>query len=515
MAQKKRTLFKKLVLKPLFYKLLLIVCFCICYVIVVFSFHNARQSRAAETSAKFQTVQTIPMSYRNLFAELGYTPIQIQTKLNAAWDMLFYGDTTTERVYYPVGTDMAYIKSIDSDDIRSEGMSYGMMIAVQMNKKEEFDRLWKWSKTYMYNQTGEQKGFFAWRVKPDFSKADQNPAPDGEAYFTTALIFAHYRWGSESSGIFNYYQEARTLLQAMKQPNALNFFMYDPTVKQVVFTPYYDSAKHTDPSYHVPAFYEIWYRFSGDTFWKEVAIESRKLFKNQAHPVTGLGPDYSEFDGRPKYSGDHDKFRYDAWRTVQNAAVDYAWWGIDPWQVEYANRIQNFFASKGVTTYGNLYTLDGTQEGNDHSPGLVAMNAVASLAANNAYSADFVRDFWNVPMTRDKYRYYDGMLYLLGFLHVSGQFKAYGFDATAPTHTPILFPTDTITPSLIPTIANCSLQSYGDADCNQVIDSRDYLYWRMCYVANGQKLPSIDPDFNHQSSCDLADFEIWRRNEVK
>ena len=39
----------------------------------------------------------------------------------------------------------------------SSCMSYGMMMCVQMDKKEEFDRIWKWTKTYMYMDKGENK----------------------------------------------------------------------------------------------------------------------------------------------------------------------------------------------------------------------------------------------------------------------------------------------------------------------------------------------------------------------
>ena len=45
---------------------------------------------------------------------------------------------------------MAYIEDTGNHDARTEGMSYGMMMCVQMDRKEEFDRLWKWAKTYMY-----------------------------------------------------------------------------------------------------------------------------------------------------------------------------------------------------------------------------------------------------------------------------------------------------------------------------------------------------------------------------
>src|SRR5678816_1001746 len=70
--------------------------------------------------------------YPNLFKDyLGKTDNEIQTKIDAAWDQLFYGDDSSERVYYPVGSDMAYISDIANEDVRTEGMSYGMMIAVQ------------------------------------------------------------------------------------------------------------------------------------------------------------------------------------------------------------------------------------------------------------------------------------------------------------------------------------------------------------------------------------------------
>ena len=83
-----------------------------------------------------------------------------RARIDAAWDQLFYGDDDSERVYYPVGEDMAYIMDIGNGDVRTEGMSYGMMIAVQLDKKEEFDRLWKWAKTYMYQSDGPYQGLF-------------------------------------------------------------------------------------------------------------------------------------------------------------------------------------------------------------------------------------------------------------------------------------------------------------------------------------------------------------------
>jgi len=80
--------------------------------------------------------------YRNLFTELlGKSEAEVQRKIEQAWGQLFYGDDDTQRVYYPVGRDTAYIKDIANDDVRTEGMSYGMMLAVQLDKQEEFDKV--------------------------------------------------------------------------------------------------------------------------------------------------------------------------------------------------------------------------------------------------------------------------------------------------------------------------------------------------------------------------------------
>jgi len=86
-------------------------------------------------------------SYRNLFRELlDLSDAQVQARLDSTYTQLFYGNDETQRVYYPVEPDMAYVMDIASNDVRSEGMSYGMMVTVQLNEKQEFDRIWKWAK---------------------------------------------------------------------------------------------------------------------------------------------------------------------------------------------------------------------------------------------------------------------------------------------------------------------------------------------------------------------------------
>lgn len=366
-------------------------------------------------------------NYRNLFKELGYSDAAINDKIENAWQQLFYGDEE-EKIYYPVGSDMAYIYTADTNDVRSEGMSYGMMICVQMNKKAEFDRLWKWAKTYMQYDSGEYKDYFAWQCSTSGNRIGNTPATDGEEYFATALLFASARWG-DGTGIYNYGKQAQIILNAMlhQSDDGVGVNMFDSYYKMPVFCPIGNAATYTDPSYHLPAFYEVWSIMDSDDalFWNQAAKASREYFKKATNNVTGLGPDYSEYDGTARHEGTHADFRFDAWRIASNIACDYAWWGKNDWAITHADTIQKFFYGKGLKSYGNQWSLDGNELDTDHSPGLVAMNAVASLAASTQESWEFVQELWDIKPTTGKYRYYDGCLYMMGLLHVSGNFRAY------------------------------------------------------------------------------------------
>lgn len=372
--------------------------------------------------------------YRNLFSEAGYTEAQVKQRLDDLWHTYFESNDDNERLYYEVGDDMAYIPDTGNDDVRSEGMSYGMMLCVQLDKKKEFNKLWKWAKTNMQHKSGDpREGCFAWQLNRDGSIKDHNTASDGEEYFIMALMFASNRWGN-GDGIYNYEAEADYIIKNCfnkpmeEHPYSGITNLFDMTEKQITFVPYAQSALHTDPSYHLPAFYELWAMWAkehNDDF-RAFAAKSREMFPKFAHGTTGLMPDYANYDGSPR-QGDHQDFLYDAWRCIMNMAVDFSW--FRPEGVDYTalvNRQHNFLASKGgVPNYPSIYTLDGQpKNGNtDHSPGLVACNATGALASNQMVAWEFIDDFMATAIPTGRYRYYDGLLYYLNFLHVSGNFK--------------------------------------------------------------------------------------------
>ncbi|UTN06347.1 glycosyl hydrolase family 8 [Flavobacterium bizetiae] len=378
--------------------------------------------------------------YRNLFKEAGYSQTEIDKKLTKAYYDVFEGP---DKVYFEEGDSLAYVSDVKNKDARTEGMSYGMMVSVQLDKKEVFDRLWRWSVKYMQHQEGPREGYFAWSVNPQTKKQNSlGSASDGELYYITSLLFASNKWGN-NTGI-DYYKEARRILDAMwKKDGTGNIYnIINREHKQISFVPEGGGYNWTDPSYHVPAFYEIWALYAKDgheQFYKECADVSRNFLHKACHPITGLTSDYTEFNGEPHPTPWLPPgFRYDSWRVPMNVAMDYTWYGKDKeWQEDYAKRFQNFLRFKGLNTFEDQFNLDGStpefilQAGPvkklRHSIGLVATAATASLVNKDKASIDFVHAVWNVKLEpyEDGYfdPYYDGLMYLFSLMHLSGNYQ--------------------------------------------------------------------------------------------
>lgn len=362
--------------------------------------------------------------YRNLFKEIGKTDEEISRRIQQNWDELFNGDEDT-RIYYPVGDDMGYMLDTGNLDVRTEGMSYGMMMAVQMDNKDVFDRLWKWTMKYMFMTSGENAGYFAWSCNTDGSKRAYGPAPDGEEFFAMALFFAAHRWGDGAAPI-NYSVQAKELLRTCihKGENDDGYPMWNPQNKLIKFIP---NCEFSDPSYHLPHFYELfalWAYEEDRPFWKEAAAASRAYLKLACHPETGLAPEYAYYDGTPNNERGYGHFFSDAYRVAANIGLDYEWFRGDEWEREEANKIQGFFTDKDPSDY-RRYTISGEpfEEKSLHPVGLLATNAMASLAADERSSIKWVELLWNTPVRTGIRRYYDNCLYFFSILALSGTYK--------------------------------------------------------------------------------------------
>lgn len=356
--------------------------------------------------------------YRNLFKELlNKTDEEVDARVEEVFQQLFYGGQD-EKIYYEVNGDEAYILDVNNNDVRSEGMSYGMTIAVQLDKKAEFEKIWKWARNRMYVTSGQLAGYFNWQMSTQGTVIGGPSAPDGEEYFAHALVLANKRWG-DGQGINAYSTEAKNLLDAMINKGAFN-----RDARLVTFGP--TCCNYSDPSYVLPAFYEVWACFDtkNQQFWNEAVAAGRTHLQKAPHAQTGLAPYLSNFDGTGYSSGNY--FNTDSWRVVGNIMMDYHLYKQDQWYVDFANRFADFFDSqRDNRPIPAEFELNGTPRVSYDEPakGLVAQNAFVAFAVDPEQGRPFLQALWDSPIPTGQYRYYDGVLQILAYLHLSGKFR--------------------------------------------------------------------------------------------
>jgi oligosaccharide reducing-end xylanase len=355
-----------------------------------------------------------PACYRNLFSEvLGRSPSDVQAKMTGIVQQLFHGSGPDQRIYFELSSDsnQAFIEDIASNDVRSEGQSYGMFVAVQMNMRTEFDKLWRYAKSCMQQPSGT----FAWQMHVDScSPISTGQAPDGDEYFAEALRLAHLRWGD--GGAFDYRAESLKAMAAV----AAHDFRTNPAI--VKFT---QNANFTDASYVLPLFYSEWACFdtANRTLWQDATSYARTFFPRVIHPTTGLAPYQSNFDGS-EYSPGHT-FNADAWRVPMNVMSDFALNGVGTWQTGYAETHAAFWVSQGLETYGGSYSLTGTPMDSNHGAGLTGANAMLAFGLSAADATPFLQEAWDAATPTGHYRYYDGLLYALSMLYLTGTYSLF------------------------------------------------------------------------------------------
>ena len=193
----------------------------------------------------------------NLFSTLlGKSDTEVQARIDSIWTHFFtpgdinrYDADGEKSVYYEVGDSMGIIVDTGSNDVRTEGMSYGMMISLQLDKREVFDKLWRWAKTYMaYPSDSPWDGYFCWQCSVDGTQIGQSNASDGEIYFVTALFLAAKKWGEPQ-----YAADANEILHKItskdgKQTGVYNLFD-DSAPPGHLRTQRGEYTGYSDPSY--------------------------------------------------------------------------------------------------------------------------------------------------------------------------------------------------------------------------------------------------------------------------
>ena len=365
--------------------------------------------------------------YPNYLGEIGISEEEARKRVEQAFETIFFDPE--ENFCHHTDEDAWCMVDTGNTDARTEGMSYGMMMCVQMDRKDIFDRLWTFSDRYMRLREGPNAGYFAWSVRLDGKHNAEGPAPDGEEYFAMALFMASARWG-DGEGIFHYSEQAREILRHAVHQHELvpgGEPMWEPANKYIRFVP---GMKISDPSYHLPHFYDLFAQRADEEdreFWRQAAEESRKYLVKSADPVTGLSPEYADYDGKTVLLFRKPWVYYsDAYRVAENIALDHVWFGPHPEEDDVNTRLQDFFAKQDLEDL-RAYELDGTPQTEPamHPTAILAVLGAASISSRSAHREKFLRIFAETPLRKGVRRYYDNCLYFFCLLMLTGHYRIY------------------------------------------------------------------------------------------
>ncbi|MCR5296517.1 MAG: xylanase [Clostridiales bacterium] len=365
--------------------------------------------------------------YPNYLVEVGVGDAEAEEKVRAAFQTIFFDPE--ENFCHRTDEDAWCMVDTGNIDARTEGMSYGMMMCVQMDRQDIFDKLWNFTDRYMRLREGPFAGYFAWSVRLDGKHNAEGPAPDGEEYFAMALFMASARWG-DGEGIFNYSAEAREILRHAVHQHEITPGgqpMWDPETLLIRFVP---GMMISDPSYHLPHFYDLFAEKANEEdreFWRKAAAASRAYIAKSAHPVTGLSPEYAAYDGQMVLLFRKPwEYYSDAYRVAENIALDHIWFGAHPEEDAVNTRLQDFFAGEDMENLW-AYKLDGTpqEEPAMHPTAIRAVLGAASVCSESVHRLRFMREFAQLPLRKGKRRYYDNCLYFFCLMMLTGHYRIY------------------------------------------------------------------------------------------
>jgi len=332
---------------------------------------------------------TPPASPVNLFVTVsGHTQADSDAKVSQAWSTLFNPSGSGTIYYNGPGSDESYVQDIYNNDVRTEGMSYGMVVSVQLDHQTEFDRLWTWVKKHMANGTGEIR----WKCSTSGSGCAGGGAPDGEEYFATALIFASHRWGdSTGSAKIAYSTEAKWVLDLIRT----KYFN-----SQYHLVKFGSGSNNVDPSYVLPAFYEVWACFdtANAAFWQDSATAGR-AYMQKVVDGNGVCPYQASFTATNPQAANADSTR-----CPVNLMMDWYLFGKDPWQRD---------------TYAPKFGAYSSSRNNGGAS--VGCNSTLGFGLPSSSGKAFVDKLWSTGVP--SHDYWNGVLYMLGMLHVSGNFR--------------------------------------------------------------------------------------------
>ena len=243
-------------------------------------------------------------------------------------------------------------------DAVSEGVGYGMLLALYCDDQVYFNKIWDAAESKLW-----QGEFYNWRADPDGSVMGTGAAADAEEDICLALIFAdtlakkgHWQQHTSPKGA-TYASRAQEMVNSIWKNMVVGGKILDPGSG-------WSYGTFVNPGYFAPAFYRVFDEFETVHHdWNAVIDQCYASIKASPGYANGLAPDWMTPDGKfvtgqeLGYNVYADgKYCYkDAIRCLWRAATDFLWYG-DARALAY---LTNGFRFVQTVERADFYQTDG------------------------------------------------------------------------------------------------------------------------------------------------------------
>ncbi|HEX5100656.1 MAG TPA: glycosyl hydrolase family 8 [Polyangiaceae bacterium] len=238
----------------------------------------------------------------------------------------------------------------------SEGIAYGMLIAVMLGEQALFDGF------YGYAQSvANERGLMRWYVGPDGEPRDTGAASDADEDIAWALVMAHRQWGGRGALSESYLEHAK------RQIDRIYTHEVDHTGVPFLFKPGDEWRSDVfNPSYFAPNQYRLFGEVSGNRDgWQRVVDRGYEAVQASLNPASGnaengLVPAWCDAKGTPveAFPGAETNYQTDSARLPFRIAQDFAFYREERARA-YLAKTSAFFAGLGANAIGDGYHLDG------------------------------------------------------------------------------------------------------------------------------------------------------------
>jgi endo-1,4-beta-D-glucanase Y len=239
----------------------------------------------------------------------------------------------------------------------SEGIAYGLLIAVMLGEQALFDALYGYALEF-----ANDNGLMCWYVAPDGGAAlGTGAASDADEDIAWALVMAHRQWGGRGALGESYVDHAR------RQIDRIWEHQVDHEAHPFLFKPGDEWRSDVfNPSYFSPHQYRVFGEVSGNREgWERViecgySVVEASLNEASGNRENGLVPAWCDSRGVPieAFPGAETNYQTDSARLPFRLGQDFAY-HREPRARSYVEKTSAFFAALGADAIGDGYHTNG------------------------------------------------------------------------------------------------------------------------------------------------------------